>query len=61
MSVHRLRMRVIGVALLSFFGVLAGASWAQSQPVMEAVIGNNFGHLPMFVGVQGSSARGDQR
>ena len=25
---------------------------AQSLPVMEAVVGNNFGHLPMFVGVE---------
>lgn len=25
---------------------------AQGTPVMEAVIGNNFGHLPMFVGVE---------
>jgi len=25
---------------------------AQPAPVMEAVIGNNFGHLPMFVGVE---------
>lgn len=25
---------------------------AQSMPVMEAVVGNNFGHLPMFVGVE---------
>jgi ABC-type nitrate/sulfonate/bicarbonate transport system substrate-binding protein len=25
---------------------------AQSPPVLEAVIGNNFGHLPMFVGVE---------
>ncbi len=25
--------------------------WAQTLPSMEAVVGNNFGHLPMFVGV----------
>ena len=25
---------------------------AQQPPVVEAVIGNNFGHLPMFVGVE---------
>ncbi|HSQ02991.1 MAG TPA: ABC transporter substrate-binding protein [Burkholderiales bacterium] len=25
---------------------------AQSVPVLEAVVGNNFGHLPMFVGVE---------
>ena len=30
----------------------AGTASAQSLPVMEAVVGNNFGHLPMFVGVE---------
>ena len=33
----------------------AGFAWlspAAAQPVVEAVIGNNFGHLPMFVGVE---------
>ena len=33
--------------------VSAGCATAPQQPVaMEAVIGNNFGHLPMFVGVE---------
>ena len=31
---------------------VAWSSPALSQPAMEAVIGNNFGHLPMFVGVE---------
>jgi sulfonate transport system substrate-binding protein len=30
----------------------AGVAPAQQMPVMEAVVGNNFGHLPMFVGVE---------
>jgi ABC-type nitrate/sulfonate/bicarbonate transport system substrate-binding protein len=37
--------------------MLATLAWAavasaQQVPVVEAVIGNNFGHLPMFVGVE---------
>jgi ABC-type nitrate/sulfonate/bicarbonate transport system substrate-binding protein len=28
-----------------------GAAAAQQLPVVDGVIGNNFGHLPMFVGV----------
>ena len=33
--------------------ISAGCGTAPQQPVvMEAVIGNNFGHLPMFVGVE---------
>ncbi len=37
--------------------MLATLAWAavapaQQMPVVEAVIGNNFGHLPMFVGVE---------
>ena len=30
---------------------LAASAAAQQLPVVDAVIGNNFGHLPMFVGV----------
>jgi ABC-type nitrate/sulfonate/bicarbonate transport system substrate-binding protein len=30
----------------------AGIAAAQNMPAMEAVVGNNFGHLPMFVGVE---------
>jgi len=33
----------------------AGLAWlspAAAQPVVEAVVGNNFGHLPMFVGAE---------
>ena len=37
------------ITVAAALAVWAGAS---AQPVMEAVIGNNFGHLPMFVGVE---------
>ena len=30
----------------------AGVAAAQSMPVLDLVVGNNFGHLPMFVGVE---------
>ena len=40
--------RFLTAALLA----TAGLSPAAAQPVVEAVIGNNFGHLPMFVGVE---------
>jgi len=42
------------LTLASLACVLAGpgSAIAQSLPVVEAVIGNNFGHLPMFVGVE---------
>lgn len=42
---------VTGFALACFCG-LAGVSAAQELPVIEVVVGNNFGHLPMFVGVE---------
>ena len=42
---------VIG-AVLTWCCGFAGGLAAQQMPVMEAVVGNNFGHLPMFVGVE---------
>jgi len=44
----------IGVAFASLAAALsAGCATSPQPPVaMEAVIGNNFGHLPMFVGVE---------
>jgi len=51
MRTYRPRIRVLLVMLLAFLATGAASSWAQSMPVIEAVIGNNFGHLPMFVGV----------
>lgn len=38
--------------LLVIGWLYAGIALAQPLPVMEAVVGNNFGHLPMFVGVE---------
>jgi ABC-type nitrate/sulfonate/bicarbonate transport system substrate-binding protein len=42
------------LAALAFAALVAAplAARAQPMPSMEAVIGNNFGHLPMFVGVE---------
>jgi ABC-type nitrate/sulfonate/bicarbonate transport system substrate-binding protein len=43
---------IAACALLASMTVFAGAAAAQQLPVVDAVIGNNFGHLPMFVGVE---------
>ena len=43
----------LGAVLLALVPLCAaGGAAAQTLPVMEAVVGNNFGHLPMFVGVE---------
>jgi ABC-type nitrate/sulfonate/bicarbonate transport system substrate-binding protein len=39
-------------AVIAGMLAVAGVAPAQQMPVMEAVVGNNFGHLPMFVGVE---------
>src|SRR5262252_348002 len=39
-------------ALLALAAGFASVSAAQQLPVVDVVIGNNFGHLPMFVGVE---------
>src|SRR5262249_27013504 len=39
-------------ALLAFAAGFAGIATAEQLPVVDVVIGNNFGHLPMFVGVE---------
>src|SRR6266849_9109567 len=39
-------------ALLACVLVFQGPAAAHQLPVVDAVIGNNFGHLPMFVGVE---------
>ncbi len=39
-------------ALLVWALALSNAAAAQPLPVVDVVIGNNFGHLPMFVGVE---------
>ena len=41
---------VIGAALTWFCG-FAGGLAAQQLPVVDVVVGNNFGHLPLFIGV----------
>ena len=43
---------IAACAFLAWVAVSAGAAAAQQLPVVDAVIGNNFGHLPMFVGVE---------
>jgi sulfonate transport system substrate-binding protein len=40
------------LALLACALEIPGPAIAQQLPVVDAVIGNNFGHLPMFVGVE---------
>ena len=47
-----LRRRVGTVLLAAIALCIAGVVSAQNLPVMEVVVGNNFGHLPMFVGVE---------
>ena len=44
-------MKTFRLVFLLFLAC-AGSAVAQSMPSVEAVIGNNFGHLPMFVGVE---------
>lgn len=39
-------------ALLACALAFAGVAAAQQLPVLDVVIGNNFGHLPMFIGVE---------
>jgi NitT/TauT family transport system substrate-binding protein/sulfonate transport system substrate-binding protein len=39
------------LALVGLFMAAAGPAAAQELPKLDVVIGNNFGHLPMFVGV----------
>jgi NitT/TauT family transport system substrate-binding protein len=43
---------VVGAALALTTGLTATGAAAQPIPVVDVVIGNNFGHLPMFVGVE---------
>src|SRR3981189_2453763 len=43
---------ITALALLTWAAGFAGAAAAQQLPVVDVVIGNNFGHLPMFVGVE---------
>src|SRR6202795_4154715 len=43
---------VTACALLAWAVGFADAAAAQQMPVLDLVVGNNFGHLPMFVGVE---------
>ena len=43
---------LVSCAALTWFCGFAAGLAAQQLPVMEVVVGNNFGHLPMFVGVE---------
>ena len=43
----------VGKAIGAFLVALtANLAWAQETPKLDVVIGNNFGHLPMFVGAE---------
>ncbi len=42
---------VIG-AVLTWCCGFAGALAAPQLPVLDVVVGNNFGHLPMYIGVE---------
>ncbi len=44
--------RVVMSVLLACALASVAPAAAQGMPTMDAVIGNNFGHLPMFVGVE---------
>src|SRR6516162_7434624 len=43
--------RFIGLSICAVLTIAAAPAAAQGIPTVDAVIGNNFGHLPMFVGV----------
>ena len=49
---YNLCNRIAAVLFWTVALCAADAVPAQTLPVMEAVVGNNFGHLPMFVGVE---------
>jgi NitT/TauT family transport system substrate-binding protein/sulfonate transport system substrate-binding protein len=44
------RLAIAAMAMSTLIGCATQAS-RESLPVLDAVVGNNFGHLPMFVGV----------
>jgi len=49
------RLTLAAVALSTLLGCAAGSAQAPSDkplPILDVVVGNNFGHLPMFVGVE---------
>jgi len=44
----RIAAGIAGAVLIWFAGIAA----AQPLPVLDVVVGNNFGHLPMYIGVE---------
>jgi sulfonate transport system substrate-binding protein len=46
------RRGIAGFIAGSLLAGCAGTPVEQNMPVVDAVVGNNFGHLPMFVGVE---------
>jgi len=46
------RRGIAGFIAGSLLAGCAGTAVEQNMPVVDVVIGNNFGHLPMFVGVE---------
>ena len=51
-GIQTFRQVAVGMALVAALALAWAAPGAgQGMPVLDVVIGNNFGHLPMFVGV----------
>ncbi len=52
-TLHHMRFATLTMARIVALSLgFAGMTSAQQLPVVDVVIGNNFGHLPMFVGVE---------
>ena len=49
---NTLARRIVGAAALSTLLGCAAQVAQEPAPVLDVVVGNNFGHLPMFVGVE---------
>src|SRR5712692_9906470 len=52
MEISCRRSGLCAAAALACAAAFPGFAAAQSLPVLDVVVGNNFGHLPMFVGVE---------
>ena len=51
-SIHCLTASIMGAALACGLGIATTPVSAQALQTVDVVVGNNFGHLPMFVGVE---------
>ncbi len=52
-TLHHMRFATLTMARIVALSLgFAGMTSAQQLPVVDVVIGNNFGHLPMFIGVE---------